>query len=353
MPAMRHRWTRLVVLPVTALLALAVAPLATTAKAPGTCTTGEGMVFWPNPVVSNGGSWTGLADNKDADSALLTSLRHSVALPFLDGSGYLRGSYAYVVSSTGPLAYSTPATGCQYDYTRHQDQFEQVMAYYWVTASQLYLQSLGFGVQAGWPIINGDQQRVRIDQWGVDNSFATTHPKDEMRFGKGGVDDAEDAEVILHELGHQIHFSQSATFFSSNEAGSISEGFGDYWAADVSEVVAGVQPDPACIAEWDSISYTSGPVHCLRRLDTTLMYPADLNGEVHHDGEIWSHALWNLRTALGHVKADTAILWAQFDWTGTTMPALATRIVAQVTSRDGAGDAALAYAAFQDRGILP
>ena len=59
-----------------------------------------------------------------------------------------------------------------------------------------------------------------------------------MRFGKGGVDDAEDAEVILHELGHQIHFSASPTFFSSVEAGGISEGFGDYWAATVVEWAA-------------------------------------------------------------------------------------------------------------------
>ena len=50
---------------------------------------------------------------------------------------------------------------------------------------------------------------MRINQLGPDNSFATDHPKDEMRFGKGGVDDAEDAEVILHEYGHAIHFAQS------------------------------------------------------------------------------------------------------------------------------------------------
>ena len=61
------------------------------------------------------------------------------------------------------------------------------------------------------------------------------------------------------------------------------------------------------------------------------MYPTDLNGEVHHDGTIWSHALWNLRTAIGANHADTAILWAQFGWTGTTMPDLANRIVTQVT----------------------
>jgi Zn-dependent metalloprotease len=179
-----------------------------------------------------------------------------------------------------------------------------------------------------------------------------------MRFGKGGVDDAEDAEVILHELGHQIHFSQSATFFATTEAGSISEGFGDYWAGTVVEwalAQASLPPssDPACIMDWDSTSYTAGPVHCLRRLDTTKMYPADLDGEVHDDGEIWSHALWNLRTAIGATHADTAILFAQFGWTGTTMPDLAGLIVHQVTNRYGVGAGALATAAFVDRGITP
>ena len=82
------------------------------------------------------------------------------------------------------------------------------------------------------------------------------------------------------------------------------------------------------MADWDSTSYTSGPVHCLRRLDTNLHYPADLNGEVHHDGQIWSRALWDIRQALGNVKADTIILQGSFDFPGTTMPDLANRTVA-------------------------
>ncbi len=347
-----RRLHRLVAIPALALLGIALAPMSASARVLGGCTTGEALVFWPNPVVTQG-SWTGLTDQKDADYDRLNDQRVGVTLPFLDGSGYLRGTYAVVASSTGDLAYSTPDQGCAYDYTRHQDQFEQAMAYYWVTQSELYLRNLGFGVTAGWPAINGDQQRVRIDQWGADNSYATDQPKDELRFGKGGVDDAEDGEVILHELGHQIHFSESSTFYSTVEAGSIGEGFGDYWAADVSEVVAGPQFDPACIAEWDSVSYTSGSVHCLRRLDMSLVYPTDLNGLVHHDGQIWSHALWDLRTALGHVKADTAILWAQDGWTGTTMPALAQRIVNEVRARYTPADASRAYAAFEARGILP
>jgi hypothetical protein len=305
------------------------------------------MVFNTNPVATSGN--TALTDNKDADFAAVNHERISVPLPLLDGSGYLRGTYAIVVSETGDPAF---AAGCTFNYTRHDDRFEQVMAYYWVTASQLYLRSLGFdGVT--FPEINADQQRVRINQWGIDNSFATTHPRDEMRFGKGGVDDAEDADVILHELGHQIHFSQSDTFFSSAEAGAISEGFGDYWAFSAGKAIAGPQFDEACIAKWDATSY-DGPANgiCLRRLDADLSYPDDLVGEAHADGRIWSHALRNLHYAIGQTHADTAILMAQFDWTGTTMPDLATRIVDAVDDLYGPAEATAAGAAFHERGIL-
>ena len=109
------------------------------------------------------------------------------------------------------------------------------MAYYWMTEAQKYIHSLGFG--SSLPPINNEPQDARINQLGVDNSFETDHPKDELRFGKGGVDDAEDAEVILHEYGHAIHQSQGFNF-APEENGAISEGFGDYWAVTVSDVVS-------------------------------------------------------------------------------------------------------------------
>src|SRR5262249_51454224 len=168
-------------------------------------------------------------DQKDSDAAVPASAYHDVTLTNLDGSGFLNGDWATVVSETGNPAYSPTNT---FRYTRHDDRFEQVMAYYWVTQSELYLQSLGFG---RWlPPVDMQSQRVRIDQYGADNSFTTDHPALEVRLGKGGVDDAEDGEVILHELGHAIHFSQGFAF-ASEEADAISEGFGDYWAVTVGD----------------------------------------------------------------------------------------------------------------------
>ena len=345
----RRRGTRFA-LSVMLTATAAFVPAAVGARQPAApCPNGVlARVFMPNPVASSGNP--DLRDNKDRDSAALNSQRVTVQLTGLNGSGFLRGRWARVVSETGDPAFETD---CTYFYTRHDDRFEQVMAYYWVTQSQLYLRSLGFNGTT-FPEVNADAQRVRINQWGQDNSFATDHPRDEVRFGKKGVDDAEDGDVILHELGHQIHFSQSPDGFSgSSEADAIGEGFGDYWAFTVAKAVAGPQFDEACIAKWDATSYDP-PANgiCLRRLDTDLMYPDDLDGRIHRDGQVWSHALRNLHYAIGQAHADTAILMGQFDWTGTTMPDLAERIVAAVDDLYGAGQAAVAQAAFEERGIL-
>jgi hypothetical protein len=332
-----------------ALCALAVAGVATAKKPPSGSPTGTGRVFVPNPVQELGNE--ALTDQKDADYAALQPAYHDETLTNLDGSGFLRGDWAQVVGETGDPAYSPDNT---FVYSRDDDRFEQVMAYYWITEAQKYIQTLGFG---SWlPAVNMTSQRVRINQLGFDNSFATDHPKDELRFGKGGVDDAEDAEVILHEYGHAIHFSQNFSF-ASEEAGAISEGFGDYWAVTVTEVVRqelgiGLAAPAPCVADWDSTSYTVEVPHCLRRLDEDLHYPDDLVGEVHFDGQIWSRALWDIRLALGNVTADTIILLGQFDFPGTTMTDLAERTVQTATDLYGAATAAIVQQKFEDRGIL-
>jgi hypothetical protein len=323
----------------------AAVPAALAGKTGPGSSTGTGTVFLPNPVADLQDQ--SLTDQKDADYAALQPAYHNVTLTNLDGSGFLRGDWANVVSETGDPAFSPTNT---FLYHRNDDRFEQVMAYYWVTEAQKYIQSLGFG--STFRPVNMESQDVRINQLGYDNSFSWDK-KDYLRFGKGGVDDAEDAEVILHEYGHAIQDSQQTPFgFGfSTEAGSIGEGFADYWAVTVSSVIAPT-PDAPCVADWDSVSYTSTVPHCLRRVDLDLHYPQDLNGRVHHDGQIWSRALWDIRQALGHVKADTTILEAQFGMSDPTMPQLAAATVATAQRLYGNSAANAARKAFEDRGIL-
>ena len=102
----------------------------------------------------------------------------------------------------------------------------------------------------------------------------------------------------------------------------------------------------------DSTSYTSVVPHCLRRVDTDLHYPGDLNGEVHHDGQIWSRALFDIRGSLGNVAADTIIVEGSMNFLGTTMPQLARVTVDTARSMYGVKAANAVFAAFHARGIL-
>jgi hypothetical protein len=327
----------------------AAAPAHATKGGGGAPTTGTALVFKVNPVQSSGRQ--DLTDQKDSATAVPESEYARVPLRNLDGSGYLRGTWVTVQSATGTPAYSPDST---YFYNRHDDQFEQVMAYFWVNQAQEYLQSLGFDN------IVHESFNVKIDQYGGDNSYQTDKPY-RVRLGKGGVDDAEDAEVIVHEYGHAVHASQVPGFGQSEEAGSIGEAWGDYFAVTVGLAAAdqyhwSVVADPSCPMDWDSTSYTDAP-HCIRSFHTGMTV-ADKTGEVHHDGQIWSQALWEIREGyqnLGLTAADwdATLVDAQFDYAAdTSFTAAAEATVAKALSRDGAGAAQVVHDAFAARDIL-
>jgi hypothetical protein len=300
--------------------------------------TGRGKVFDPNPVVTLRDQ--SLTDNKDADYAALQPAYFIRTLTNLDGSGFLSGDYADVKGTTS-RAYSPTL---DFIWGRSDPRFEQTMVYYDFTSTQTYIHSLGF------TNINNEPQNAKVDQFGGDNSFY--YPKqDFIKLGKGGVDDAEDADVTLHEYGHAIQDDQVPDFGVGHDAGSIGEGFSDYWAVTMSVPVNGGYEVP-CVADWDSISYTSTEPHCLRRVDLDLTV-ADANGRIHHDGQIWSRALWEIHQDLGRTTADTIILEAQFSFAPDTSwrdAALATVDAAQRLY--GSSAAAVVRQAFEERGIL-
>ncbi len=269
----------------------------------------EGQVFDPNPVVELQNE--SLTDQNNRDIPELQAAYTTVPLTHLDGSGYLHGDFATV--TLNPDAQAFEPSG-EFISTRNHREFEQTQAYYDVTTAQEYIQSLGF------TDVNNEPQDLRPDGVWYDNSFYDPH-KDRITLGRGGVDDAEDQEVTWHEYGHAIQDAQVPGFGRNNPAGSIGEGFGDYWAFTMSQANS---PDTgttplACIADWDSVSYTSGIPHCLRRVDRDLtMDDYGRRADVHRNGQIWSRALRDINLALGRDTANTIILEAQFSFVPKT-----------------------------------
>jgi hypothetical protein len=319
--------------------AIAVAILVLAAPANAFTGTAEGRVFDPNPVVALQDET--LTDQKDADYAALQPAYRLVTLTNLDDSGNLRGDYADVCGNKS-CAESGDGT---FLFGRDHTWFEQVMGYYALTQAQLYIQSLGF------TNVNNEPQVVRVAQFGGDNSFYDPK-KDTITLGKGGVDDGEDVEVIWHELGHAIQDDQQPGFGVTHDANAIGEGFGDYWAYTMSVPTSGGF-EPGCIADWDSVSYTVGdPVHCLRRVDLDLTVD-DQTGAIHHDGQIWSRALFDIHDELGRETADRIILQAQFDFgRDPSFEDAALATVAAAEDLEGRAAANRVRGAFEDRGIL-
>jgi Zn-dependent metalloprotease len=305
-------------------------------------TAGQGRVFDPNPVVRLQNE--SLTDDGNADSPVFRRAYRTVRLTALDrGRTTLQGAYANNLSEN---AVTSPRR--VFTFNRSQDGFEQVMAYYSITSAEEYIHRLGFRD------VNNEPQDFITTGYEDDNSYYDGSV-DAITFGTGGVDDAEDNEVIWHEYGHAIQDDQVPGFGESPEAGAIGEGFGDYWAVTMSQATS---PDTAttpwaCVMDWDATSYTEDTPHCLRRTDGPKVYPGDLDGEVHDDGEIWSHALWDVNRAIGRTAANRVILESQFCFNPEiTMPQAAQVTVSTARALYGPRAAAKVRKAFQDRGIL-
>ena len=110
--------------------------------------------------------------------------------------------------------------------------------------------------------------------------------------------------------------------------------------------------DPACIADWDAVSYSMSTPPCLRRVDLDVTVD-DRTGSPHQDGRIWSRALYDIRLALGGQVADTIVIDSHTSFTEAMAWADAARhVVARAEALFGSTAADVARAAFEDRGIL-
>ncbi len=258
---------------------------------------GTGRVFDPNPVVATQN--TALRDNNDLDSAVPAGAYSTVPLENLDGSGMLRGLYVnafsrLVSTSEVPIGSITRASEptLQFNYGRSNKFFEEVMAYYHLDRAQRFIQgTLGFDNVMNW------QLSVNVHAFPDDNSYYSPNSKS-LIFGEGGVDDAEDADVLLHEYGHAIQDDQVPGYGSNSEGQAMGEGFGDIFAVLFLSAQGQTFNTPV-VADWDATGYSVANPPALRRVDGAKIFRQDWVGEEHRDGEIWSGALWAIRNLIG------------------------------------------------------
>lgn len=257
----------------------------------------RGQVYDTQPAAGD------LASDRNAAPAL-----RAIDLQGLDGSGWLRGQYVDLTTPTGYLPASAFSSAGYFEYDPADPRFAEVMVYYYIDATQRYLQSLGYR-DSNTPS-NGIRQRVTrasAHWFAADQSFYSASD-DALHFGDGGWADAADPDIIVHEYAHALLYD-IATHWGGGEMEAIAEGFGDYLAATR---FASASADPGCIGEWDSRAYIETAPFCLRRVDRNRQYPADWSGDEHADGEIWSRVLWDVRQAAGVTAGDVLAVESNF-----------------------------------------
>jgi hypothetical protein len=128
-----------------------------------------------------------------------------------------------------------------------------------------------------------------------------------LAFGDGGVDDAEDADVIVHELGHGLHDWITGGGLSQTEG--LSEGVGDYFASSYGRALNNWTPAEApyfWMFHWDG----HNPFWPGRITDyhTDVDYPNLGSPSPHIPGQYWASCNLLAHDAIGRAKMDKAML---------------------------------------------
>lgn len=186
---------------------------------------GAGRAYDPNPIVTSGN--TGLSSATPV--ATLNGLTSAVVMERLNaadsaGNLHLDGSFVQMQEIESPT-FGEPVSGPgDFIFATNDRKFLAGMCYYHIDRFQQYVQiNLGLSNIADFSIPVDPQGRS-----GADNSNYDPLGKN-LAFGEGGIPDAADAHVILHEYGHAIQDNVNPGF--SNPLDGTGEGFGDFLAA--------------------------------------------------------------------------------------------------------------------------
>jgi Fungalysin metallopeptidase (M36) len=195
-----------------------------------------------------------------------------------NGNYYLHGNYVKMSEIESPGVKEPSEPSGNFIYSCKDRRFLSVMVYFHIDNFQNYLQSdLDLFNVCNLPI-EVDPQGLAKNGTAVDNSHYVD-PSDPdnpiarpyLAFGEGGVRDAEDAQVILHEYGHAIQDNCNPGF--NNPRSGVGEGFGDILAAIYFDDRHKDKKTRGLMFSWDAAPF-AGPVRPWegRRYDNNLVF---------------------------------------------------------------------------------
>ncbi|MHA7942443.1 T9SS type A sorting domain-containing protein [Formosa sp. 3Alg 14/1] len=266
-----------------------------------------GKIFNPDPLSSTNQVYGGnFVDNDDQTNVYLDEARTDVSFLIANsenGLYTLKGEYLEIKEIQNPATGLFQQKSPVFSFTRDEDGFEAVNAYYHIDKNMRYInETLGIALKSMY-----NDGVILYDPHAFNGSDNSSYGGGVLKFGTGGVDDAEDADVIVHELGHGIH--EWLIGGSISQVEGLSEGFGDYWAQSYSR---GLESNNSSrsnasynnLFKWDGHNeFWDGRV-----TDYQASYPEGLTGQIHKDGQIFSSTLMEVWELLGKETTDKIVL---------------------------------------------
>jgi Zn-dependent metalloprotease len=271
---------------------------------------GNVSAFDPDPLTTAGVNYgaSGYVDGSDVNTSQLESQIYSFNASVMDnGSGVfkLENQWAVIVDHESPTKGLFTQNTNNFNFNREDDGFEASNVFYHLQTYMEYL-NITLGVSVGPINHSGGVQFDPHGLGGTDNSHYSSG-SNRLAFGEGGVDDSEDADVIIHELGHGLH--DWVTGGNLSQVNGLSEGTGDYFANSYARTRPNFQwtsndDQYYWVFSWDGHNeFWNG-----RRTNYSAVYPGGLTGSIHTDGQIWSSCLMKIWDEIGAAKTDTIVL---------------------------------------------
>jgi len=305
----------------------------------------KAQVFLVNPVNTAEKDYGGaFVDKKDSTNPSLDSQLRVVEMrvnyrndTFFIGND--RFQFRNVIDPSLPNVYSLNDS---FFFNRQDDEFEEVNAFFHLNNYAQYLTGLGYE-KLLYDTLVVDANAGQADASAFD---PMPNPKT-LEFGLGGVDDAEDGEVVIHELIHSLSTKASPLTVKGNDRRAMEEGNCDYLASSYS--MSYTRYNAWKVFAWDGHNeYWGGFVN-----NSPKNYKTDRTGFRDHDREIWSSALMCIHEKLGRGTTDSLVLeHFYYQAVNMTMPEMAKVILLIDTLQNNGANNWAIKTCFYDQGIL-
>ena len=230
------------------------------------------------------------AIDQNTNTNYFTDINGEVVLPMNIGTQVrykLEGEYANVeTNASTPDIYQNLAVTNLIEFDNTNSTIQERTAYWAVNEIHDHLKVV-------FPSYTGldSPMETNIDEVGSCNAYFDGSSINFYAAGGGCQATANLPDVVYHEYGHAINngrYNSGAGMIN----GGLNEGFADIWALSLTE-------SPVLGYGWDLVD----PNIFVRRYDQDRkVYPQDLVGQVHSDGEIIAGAFWDLYLNLGSMS---------------------------------------------------